>query len=294
LHREVFGRDAIRGAPGYELRVSAYDRAASLLISLLILVAIAVAGLLVVYLSGRVFLRQRSVPVTLAAGGRSQGSAPGVARDWEPPGVEELPDLVEPQLQETLQTVADVASSDKALLDNFALHGERKVGEGSGRGDLRAVGEGAGTIPERVPRAERWEIRFEAATLESYAEQLEALGIELGLIGQDGQIDYFYNLTKDPPDRRRGPSHAEKRLYMTWRSGPLERADRELVARAGVDPGNRLAVQFYSSSLESMLAAAEIEHARPRDVNQIRRTVFAVRRQGDAPAFYVLDQKYFR
>lgn len=72
----------------YRLRVNSYDRASSLLVSLLIVASVTVAGLLIVYFARRLIVTQRAVPVTpVDAAGRPADAAMGLKRDIEPPGI---------------------------------------------------------------------------------------------------------------------------------------------------------------------------------------------------------------
>ncbi len=75
------------------------------------------------------------------------------------------------------------------------------------------------------PRIAHWEIRFPSGnTVDTYARQLDALNIELGVIGGSDRIVYASGFTKDKPDRREGRADDEQRFYMTWRSGGTARS----------------------------------------------------------------------
>ncbi len=278
----------------YELEVSTYDRAASLLLALLILVGITVIGLLIVFFTSRIFARPRAVPVTLArVAGEGGGPALDMSRQLEPPGVDEFPDVIEPQLQQKLTAVENALSENLALLDEQALEAEVLAGTGTGKGDSRRPGDVGDGVVEKVPRAERWEIRFEASSLASYARQLDYFGIELATLGSDNQVHYAFNLSQPAPQRRTGDPASEERMYMIWRRGPLMAADRELLKRAGIAvPGQNL-LQFYPLETEQRLASLEMQAAGDRSVNDIRKTVFGVQQQGDQFEFHVTDQKYF-
>jgi hypothetical protein len=276
------------------LAVTPYDRAASLLIALLILVGITVACLLVIYFTTRFFARQKAVPVTFAElGGRPENTPLGLGRDLEPPGLDEVSDVVEPQLQESLSVLSDAVSQKVALLDDRALDAQLLLGHGKGAGDHRQIGPGGDGVVERVPRAERWEMRFEANNLDAYARQLDHFQIELAVIGAGTEVQYAYHVAKPTPDRRTGSPDAEKRMYMTWRRGPLMQADRDLLARAGIPITSGIILQFYPAEVEQNLAAQEKAHAGQRDVNEIRKTVFGVRQTGNEYEFYVIEQMYF-
>lgn len=278
----------------YELRVSAYDRAASLLVALLILVGITVIGLLIVFFTSRMFARPRAVPVTLArVAGEGGGPALDMSRQLEPPGVEEFPDVIEPQLQQKLTAVENALSENLALLDEQALEAEILAGTGSGKGDARRPGQGGDGVVEKVPRAERWEIRFEPSSLDEYARQLDFFGIELATFGGDNQVHYALNVSEPTPDRRTGDPASEERMYMIWRRGPLMAADRELLKRAGIPVRGRNLLQFYPAETEQRLATLELQAAGNRSINDIRKTVFGVQQRGDQFEFHVIEQKYF-
>lgn len=282
-----------RSEPHYELSVSSYDQVSGLILALIVLIGVAVAGLVVILYTSRVFARQEPIPVTLEElAGRGE-NALGLARDLEPPGVEDVPALNEPQLQETLAAVSDAVADSQARLDDQAFVGAPQSSRGSGQGDSRQAGSGAEGIEERVPRAERWEIRFDGGSIEDYARQLDAFGIELAVLDPSGSIEYAYHLSQPKPDRKTGAPEMEKRLYMTWRGGPLQAADRELLRRAGIKTGGRIMLQFYSPQAENELALREKEHAGQREVNDIRKTIFGVRPAADRFEFYVIDQRYF-
>ncbi len=280
-------------ASQYELKVSAYDQVASLLVALLVLVGIIVAGLVIILYTSRIFARQEAIPVTLEPLASRGENSLGVARDLEPLGVEDVPELAEPQLQDALTAVADAVADSQARLDDQRFDGAPQSSRGSGKGDSRQAGHGAEGIEEKVPRAQRWEIRFHSGSIPQYARQLDFFGIELATLGSDGAVHYAYHLSQPKPDRRTRSPELEDRLYMTWRGGPLEAADRELLGRAGIETQGRILLQFYPPQTEALLAQQEKIFAGERDVNEIRKTIFGVRRSGGAFEFYVLDQRYF-
>ena len=82
----------------YQLTVNSYDRTATLLIALLIMVGSAVAGLLVVFFATRQFPTIEPIPV-VPVEATSANANQGLAEEPEPPGIEDAPDLSEPQLQ---------------------------------------------------------------------------------------------------------------------------------------------------------------------------------------------------
>ncbi len=89
---------------------------------------------------------------------------------------------------------------------------------------------------EEVPQSQRWQINFASGVTEpEYARQLAALGVELGVVRDDGTIEYLSNPGQVDPQRRVGQRAEEKRLYWTWSRGNLDKADKSLLKNAGID-----------------------------------------------------------
>lgn len=276
-----------------ETQVSLFDRISSLLVALLILVGFFVLILFLIWLTNRALYRERAVPVTLIEELAGRGDhALGTARDLEEPGVEELPDVVEPQLSETLEAVTDAVSSQAATLE--ALEGNAEfTGTGRGQGDSRMAGPGGEGSADIVPRWERWEVHFSTTSRDEYARQLDFFGIELGAVGGGTpNVDYATGLSKPTPSRRSAPGDQEKRLYMTWNSGVLQEMDRQLLEQAGITTRGRIIMQFYPPEQEQKLAELENAKAGGRSVKEIRKTMFGVRAAGTGYEFYVIDQQY--
>lgn len=200
-----------------------------------------------------------------------------LTRDPDPP-------VVPPPAREPLRPVA----------------GELPVGGSSLAASLEIIKHAAAGIsdtessPTINPRVARWEVRFPpGATVETYGHQLDALGIELGVIGGGDTISYAGNFSKQQPERRMASGTAEHRVYLIWRSGALANLDAALLARARVSAADRLVVHFLPPQLELDLMAEERDFAAPQDVAQVRRTAFALVPDGDNFKFRVAEQEYF-
>jgi hypothetical protein len=282
------------------LKVVLYDQVASLLIALLVLIGIAAALLLAVWLSNRIFITQESLPVIQdVLGGGSEHGVAGESMEIESPDPEQIAqetDLQEPQLQDTVATVLDAVAAIQADLSDPTLTEDLESGaKGSSKGTGNALGLGEGGGPgSGFPRAQRWIIQFqEGGSLESYAKQLDFFKIELGAIGNTNQIQYAYNLAKPKPDKRTGRGDQEKRLYFSWQQGNLKDADRALLEKAGIATAGKILVQFFDPGEENKMAHLEKNYAN-RDASEIRKTRFGVRSQGGQYVFYVIDQTYIR
>lgn len=268
------------------MKVTLYDQAAGLLIALLTIVGTAVAVLIIAYLSQNIsFNYVTAFPTVMEEEGNGEPPA-GVGEDLEEPGVEEMPDVMEPQIAATLDNVTSVVSI-AAPID--ALEGNSTVmGKGTGLGDARSAGKGGtGGV---TPRWERWQVRFSSTSVDLYAKQLDFFGIELAAIGGGSKdVEYAAKLASTPMQRRTGPSKDEKRLFMTWTKGALKEFDLKLLQKAGVPMQGKECIQLYSQATENQMAALENEKLAGKSLKSVKRTIFAVRSAGSGYEMYVAD-----
>jgi hypothetical protein len=286
---------------GRRLQVSLYDRASSGLLAMVITVGTVVSLLVMIWLSNRVFKSIKAVPVEMievaedgegGGDGRATGGSqldtpsdePVVGKDKETTDVEE-----------TLSVLDNAVATRAAELDDPTLveptrHGSFGTGGGlyGGFGDGRGLGHGPGK--PGLPR--HWEITFpKGNTLEAYARQLDFFGIELGILMPNNTIVYAFHLAKPKPDTRviTEPYKNEKRYYLSWRDGELKKADRALLARAGIQVEDQVVLQFLPRETEEKLYLLEGSF-RGLDRKKIGTTRFGIQPVGDGFAFYVLEQ----
>lgn len=277
------------------LSVSPYDRAASWIISLNILVG---SGVLLAFMMWLSLVLQSTPNEPLAdlverVAGRGDHAA-GFARDVEAPGIEELEEETEPAVEQLLEAVTDVVSTKAASLDSMQTT-MFSSNTGSGLGDSRPPGP-LGEGDDIIPRWERWEIRYNTNSLDAYIEQLDFFGIEIGAVGGgEKQIDYARGFASGRPTRRVGAGDKEQRLYMTWTGGALKQFDIRLLQMAGITTDRRIVMQFYPRDVENRLANLELAFAKKNgktSVKQIKQTVFGVRRGGPGFEYYIISQRY--
>jgi hypothetical protein len=268
---------------------------------------VTVVGLSIIWLTNTwdFVFETRSVPVALIeqVPGRGDHEA-GFARDLEAPGMEEMPELAEPQMEAAMVAMTDAVSSVAAAMDtvemaSMSTPSDATGGGGGGLGDSRPPGPLGEGDPNLIPRWERWEIRFESSSRAAYAKQLDAFKIELGAAGGGKRnIDYAFNLTKGKPDTRTGPGDKEQRLYMTWRGGSLQRFDQELLSAAGISTSNRLLMQFYPKDLEEVvLANLEMDYAKKQKgagvtTHEFLKTIFELKPKGSTWEFVVAEMRF--
>lgn len=282
-----------RGKPT-KLQVTTYDRSSSMLIALLILVGTVVVGILIIYWTLQLTEVTPTFPISEIPAGRGD-SAEGLARDPEPPGFEDAPELDMPQLPATLTSLA-AASTKSAMLADFSSNTSGEVGKGSGLGDSRAAGRGGNGAPERVPREERWKIKYVDVDIKEYGRQLDFFDVELGVIDRKkNAIHWAKNFSGVPKTGVHTSKETRKRglLALSFQAGNLRLKDQQLVVKAGITARGQV-VQFFPRKFEDQLVFIELEKAgKSRTVNDIYRTYFEVRRKGNGYEIFVADQKYF-
>ena len=275
----------------YRLTVNLYDRTSTLLIALLVLVGCTVLGVLVVFFANRRYPTIQAIPV-VPVEATSASANQGLAEEPDPPGVEEAPDLSEPQLQDTLDALTSAASTKHAILSDETIEAEQEAGKGKGLGDARMAGAGGDGVVERVPRWQRWKIRFDPDSEGEFARWLDFHKIELGVLGRDNLVHYAYELSSEAKQREGEPTK-ETRGYTSAADGPMPALTDRLARKADIAKHGSIVLLFYPFELESILWTLEQEHAKGRNVNTIRETVFTVVRDRNQFAFQVLDQKFF-
>ena len=219
--------------------------------------------------------------------------AEGFARDIEPPGAEEADFLTEPTLAESLEAVTDAVTSVAATMDNVDTDTNASA-VGSGRGDSRPPGP-LGEGEDIVSRFERWELKFLAKDVKTYASQLDFYKIELGCIGKSKFVDYAFGFSGSP-QKRSGKGSDEKRLYFMWRQeGPLVAFDRQLLGQAGVQTQGRQMLKFIPKELEEKIYQTEMKYAISKGHNKVReiaKTVFESQPGSSGYDFVVIEQRY--
>ncbi len=272
------------------LQVSNYERAASLMLALIVLLGVMVLTLLILWWTFKISLGQTAVPSPRLELG-SGDNALGGGMELDGPTEEEIgleTDWDEPALEETLLSITAAVGTMAPELDDPALTDEARSGRGGGsRGDGRGVGDGSGDGGSGIAR--HWEVRFRKSTLNAYAQQLDGFDIELGVLLPGNKVKYAKNLAKSKPDTRVGKADEEQRYYLTWRSGDLEQADRELLRKAGIQSKGRLVLKFLEREQERALEGPE-KGFKDRDPGQVRKTVFGIRESGSAYEFFVIYQ----
>jgi hypothetical protein len=278
-----------------ELGVSRYDQVAGLLVAVLLVLGFVTFMMFLVWLSSQVFWVQPPVAVKMLedVGGGGSGEMAAGEQQLEEPSPEELQEVVEPPIEQSIQAISEVVSTEAEALE--ALEGATSFGkgEGDGQGDGRGKGPGGPGTSDGIPAWERWEVRLKADQLAEYARQLDFFQVELGVAGGGNpNVEYVSNLSAAKPTVRVGSPKDEKRLRFLHQSGELRQADRELVAKAGINSSGRVVFQFYSPATYQKLLELENAKMGNRRIKDVRRTVFGVRGPAGRYELYVIDQQY--
>jgi hypothetical protein len=283
------------------VQVSLYDRVSSMLLALLLSIGLVAGVLFILWLSNKI-MTPPAVAVDVEITEVSEDGEGG--GDGRPAGGSQLDtpseeafvgkDKETTDIQQDLSALGAAVSSKVLELDDPDFVQPKRQGSfGSGGGIYGGFGDGRGMGhgPGKPGWPRHWEVMFAKNTLEAYARQLDFFKIELGVLRPDNKIVYVFNLNKPKPDSRivANPAANERRYYLTWRTGEMQQADRELLARAGVDPEDRLILKFLPKEVELDLMRLERaqNNVTPKD---IRVTRFGVQSDGAGFKFYVVEQ----
>jgi hypothetical protein len=273
-------------SPHYKLTVNAYDRAATMIVALLAIMAIVVGSLAIIFFANKFSSRIEPiafVPVEATSPTANQG----FADEPDPPTADAM-ELMEPELVDTLDAI--ITELDAALLTDEAVDAAKK----ESLGDARQPGPGGDGVIERVPRWERWKIRFEPRSPSEFARWLDQYGIRVGVLGRDNQVHVAWNFAKGAPQIE----STEPKTYNAWgqtipADGPMPKLTQDLARKAGTMQRGPIALLFYPFEVEALLYTLEKEKNKFDDPNKIRETVFTVVEEGKGFKFVVVDQKYF-
>ncbi len=278
--------------PMPSLRLSRFDAVTSFLSALMIFLGTTVSVLFLLWLlaSGPVPQPGMQVERTLTS-----ASPIGSAQDFEPPGAEEVEDLLDPSLAETVDAVSTTLRRISLEAATIANHSNASSnGFVDGKIDARSTGPGD---VDAIGRWERWEIAFHARGIKDYASQLDFFGIELGAFGGgENVIESASHLTAQPVRHVNRQPGTEQRLYFSWkRSNPFAQFDRQLLAAADIPTVDRNVVRFIPRDLEDTLASMEKEFCENNGRSfpgDIAKTTFQSDTTENGFAFQVVNQRY--
>ena len=214
---------------------------------------------------------------------------PEDARDFEEPSVMETPAAMLDAVAEAGEGMAEVDLAAVMPNGGPVASGKRASKLGSG-----GPGLGFGPGDGGVPAEQRWSIIYNPGqTLEEYGRQLDAFGVELGMVSGPNQIALASHFSADKPTVRYASGQGDQRLYFLWQGRGRKASDVSLLKKAGLDVGDGVVIQFYPKAVERQLAELEVRH-KGRQPAEIRVTRFGVVPRGDSYAFSVIAQEPLR
>src|SRR5210317_284743 len=132
----VNSRVAEREEERAKLRLSRFDIVTSFFMALILFIGTFVFMLFVIWLTSRWSFPPKAIkPIPENPAGRGENPE-GFERDFEPPGAEEVEELMEPTLQDTLEAVTDAVSSVAGALATTDTAATATT-SGTGAGDSR-------------------------------------------------------------------------------------------------------------------------------------------------------------
>ena len=139
-----------RVAEREKLRISRFDIVTSFFMALILFIGTFVTILFIIWLTSRWSFPPRPIePIIENPAGRGENPE-GFERDFEPPGAEEVEELMEPTLQDTIEAVTDAVSSVAASLVTTDTAATATTA-GTGAGDSRPPGPpGASARPRAI------------------------------------------------------------------------------------------------------------------------------------------------
>lgn len=274
---------------------SRYEQASAMLSSMLLLLGMLTVVMFLVWLFATINWSKPVAKLALedVGGGGSGSNMTGGDKDLEEPNPEEVPEVVEQKVEQALESITSLVSTEAVALDSVGGETSFGNGEGSGTGDGRGKGPGGPGTSDGIPAWERWEIKFTASDMKTYAKQLDFFKIELGVAGGGiSEVDYCSNVSTSTPNRRQGKPKDEKRLRFLYKAGDLRDADRSLAAKAGIQVTDRVVFQFYTSEMYTNLLTLENIKMGKRRIIEVKKTTFGIRGSSGKWEFYVIDQQY--
>jgi len=280
------------------MRTGRVDQVSSVLLSLILLIGLSVGVLGLLF-----FMRQSAHEPIIDRKPIDQGSGQNgkpFEQDLDVPAQEEVDQLNEPAVEQSLRMLTEVISSVAGSLENI----ESKMNDnsfGTGGSIVKRLPGAEGRGGEIAPRNERWILKFTARDKRSYARQLESFKINIGVIGGGiATVDYVSNVASAPGQSSGTSKDFRGVLYfISVTSNILEQYERQILNAAGVTIAGRQVLKFVPKETEELLAQVEANYYlenRSKDlrISDIVGTIFECRpkKESGGYEFVVVDQRY--
>ncbi|MEL7496168.1 MAG: hypothetical protein AAFN77_01060 [Planctomycetota bacterium] len=239
------------------------------------------------------FSRPTDGPMVLAIDEPGDEKPEGETDDVLEPGVEEFPEVETPQLAQALEAVTDAVSSVRASL-------EKRSGSAAVMGRGRGFGSrdgGPGSGGDGIPEHKRWKISYEASDIDTYAQQLSFLQIDLGVVNETKQEIVRIadpGGTKSKTNTTREEQNKAKALFFMHEKQRMKRWDVELCTQSGVQVNGAFTVQFYTEHARNLVRVAEAAKLKGtgKTVVDVQKTFLKVVPDGNGFKFEVTNIEY--
>ena len=304
-------------SPVFDPRVfgeSRFDRVTSFLMAVVVGATIVVGFLYLIYKTNQEYATRVTAPLQIievfGGGGGDPEGTPGSTEKIDVPGganaakasnnEADAADFEEPSVMKTPAAMLDaVAEAGQSLAEvdiGAVMPNGGPVTSGSRASKLGSGGPGLGFGPGDggVAAEQRWSIVYNPGqTLEEYAKQLDALGVEFAVVSAANQLTFVSHFSAAAPTKRYGTGQGDDRLYFLWQGRGRKESDVSLLRKAGIEVGDGVMMQFYPKAVEQQLAQLEVRY-RGRQPGEIRFTRFSVVPTGNGYGFQVLAQEPLR
>jgi hypothetical protein len=293
---------------------SDYDRVTSMLLAIVVGAMMVVGLLALIYYTNQDFATRVSAPLQIidvfGGGGGSPDGAPGSTEKIDIPGAdagalasnntEEAGDFEEPAVMATPAVMLDaVSEAGEGVADldiGPAMPRGGPVAGGKRASKIGTGGPGLGFGPGDggIPAEQRWSVVYNPGqTLEEYGRQLDALGVELGVVSGANQLALVSRFSDPQPTIRHTTGQGDQRLFFLPQGRGSKASDIALLKKAGIEVGDSVVIQFYPNGVERQLGALEVRY-KGRQPAEIRFTRFQVVPSGEGYAFAVVAQEPLR
>ncbi len=284
MNREITDKPRLTTDP----RVSGYDKLSAFLTASVTVFGLLVFLMFMMWLTTIVEWGSTSMPSVIQELAGNGNRPEGIADDWQPPGVEEFPEVDTPQLADSLEATTDAISSVRASLES--VDGDApEMGRGTGLGDKRARGPGNGN-GNIIPEADRWKIELVASTQGEYMKILESFDITLGVVHElSNLIEYVDDLTASVGSVSENERKNESRLFFMNKKNRLRRWDQNKAESVGLELKNTLVGHFYPPALREQMLALEYEvySKAGKTLEEVRLTEFRIRPAGSGYEYFI-------
>ncbi len=275
-----------------ETEVSRFDSINAMLIASVGIFGLLAAILFMIWLTTAFDFSIQKIPLVLIPVGESGDGKPlGELDDFLEPGVEEFPDVDEPQLAMALEAVTDSVSSVNGVLAERS-GSSSQMGKGRGFGSREGgPGNGGGGVPEH----KRWIIQYESDSIDTYAKQLSHFNIDIGVVDNlPNKIVRIHDPGGSVTVIQSTRESEAKTLRFIHKKPSLQRWDKTLATRQNVSLEDATTCQFYPELTRQKIRLVEALalQAAGKTLIEVRNTTLKVEPEGDGFVFKVVDILY--